>query len=174
MIGSMKGGTTSLAEYLGAHPDVFMATPKELDFFSNHWDCGSELYEQFFDHAGDAVRPRRAASPRYSRAPKYPNVPKRIASLNPDLRLIYILRQPVERIRSMYAHWFAEGHEDRPFEVAVRDRPEYVDASRYTFRSSSISSISTASSCSSSTPSTSGTIASGRSARGIRFHRCRS
>jgi hypothetical protein len=133
VIGSMKGGTTSLAEYLGAHPDVFMATPKELDFFSNYWDCGPELYERCFEAAGDA-QARGEASPRYSRAPKYPDVPSRMASLNPDLRLIYMLREPVERIRSMYAHWCDEGYESRPLDVAVRDRPEYVDSSRYAYQ----------------------------------------
>jgi hypothetical protein len=133
VIGSMKGGTTSLAEYLGAHPEVFMATPKELDFFSNYWDCGPELYERCFEDAG-AAKARGEASPRYSRAPKYPDVPSRMASLNPDLRLIYMLREPIARIRSMYAHWFDEGHEDRPLDVAVRDRPEYVDSARYAYQ----------------------------------------
>ena len=130
VIGSMKGGTTSLAAYLGSHPDVFMATPKELDFFSNHWESGPEFYERFFDDAGDAIA-RGEASPRYSRAPKYSDVPKRMASIDPELRIVYLLRHPIDRIRSMYAHWWHEGHERRSIDVAVRTRSEYVDSSRY-------------------------------------------
>ena len=133
VIGAMKGGTTSLAEYLGAHPDVFMATPKELDFFSNYWECGPAFYERFFEGAGDS-RARGEASPRYSRSPKYPDVPGRMAALIPDVRLVYLLREPVERIRSVYAHWYYEGHEHRPLEVAVRERPEYIDSSRYAYQ----------------------------------------
>ena len=133
VIGSMKCGTTSLAEYLGAHPDVFMATPKELDFFSNHWERGAEWYERFFDAASRA-HARGEASPRYSRSPKYRDVPARMASLIPDLRLIYLLRDPIDRIRSTYAHWYHEGVENRPLEIAVRERPEYVDGSRYAYQ----------------------------------------
>jgi hypothetical protein len=133
VIGCMKGGTTSVAEYLGAHPDVFMATPKELNFFSNHWERGPRWYEGFFEAAGRA-RARGEASPRYSRSPRYGEVPRRMAALIPDVRIVYLLRDPIQRIRSAYAHWYFQGVEHRSLEIAVRDRPEYIDDSRYAFQ----------------------------------------
>jgi hypothetical protein len=54
--------------------------------------------------------------------------------VEPDLRLIYLLRHPIDRIRSMYAHWWHEGHERRSIDVSVRSRNEYVDASRYAYQ----------------------------------------
>src|SRR5438045_1060522 len=101
MIGSMKSGTTSLASYLGAQPDVFMTTPKEPRYFCDprNFQRGVEWYRALFA-GGVAASVRGEASTHYSRAMEYPGVPQRMAHLVPDVQLLYLLRDPIERIVS--------------------------------------------------------------------------
>ena len=101
----MKGGTTSLWSYLQAHPDVFMSAQKELDFFyrGEKWRRGVQWYAaQFRD--GSAAAATGEASPRYTKCHLVPDLPRRIAAVLPDARLVYCLRDPVERLRSHYLH----------------------------------------------------------------------
>ena len=97
VIGAPKGGTTSLHHYLGAHPDVFMSRRKELGLFDREdWRDRVEWYERQFPD-----RPRGYAgesSPAYSMHPTVAGVPERIHELLPDARLIYLVRDPVERL----------------------------------------------------------------------------
>jgi hypothetical protein len=136
VIGAMKAGTSSLYEYLRAHPQVFMSDPKELRFFvagDGNWDRGLDWYERHFDDAGDA-RVRGEASPRYARAPLFAGVPERMASVVPDARLVYLVRHPVERMRSHYQQLVYDGWETRPAERALREYADYLDTSRYAFQ----------------------------------------
>jgi hypothetical protein len=132
VIGAMKAGTTSLYEYLRAHPDVFMATPKELHFFpeSKQWPLGVDWYAAHFaDGAG--AKARGEASPSYSQADQFPGVAARVATVVPDVQLVYLVRDPVQRLRSMYLHELASGRETLPIERAVREKRLYVESSRY-------------------------------------------
>jgi hypothetical protein len=131
VIGAMKGGTTSLYEYLRAHPQVFMTEQKEISFFSGHtWDRGLEWYESLFDRAGAAVA-RGEVSPAYTRYPGVDGVPERIAAALPDVRLVYVVRHPVERLVSHY-RWAAHGYgERRPIDDAVLDHRRYLAVSMY-------------------------------------------
>jgi Sulfotransferase domain len=132
VIGAMKAGTTSLYDYLRAHPQVFMATPKELHFFpeSKQWPLGVDWYAAHFADAGDALA-RGEVSPSYSQADQFPGVATKVAQVVPDARLVYLVREPVARLRSMYLHQVAAGREPLPIERAVRERPMYVESSRY-------------------------------------------
>lgn len=133
VIGAMKTGTSSLASYLRVHPQVFMTTPKEPGFFSMRWDKGVPWYEALFDGAGDAVA-RGEASTNYTKAPVLPHVPERMAQVIPDAKLIYVVRNPVTRIRSQYVHNVANKGERRKIAIAVRDNPDYLDFSRYAYQ----------------------------------------
>lgn len=132
VIGAMKAGTTSLWSYLRTHPDVFMSEEKELHFFveRRNWGRGLGWYEAQFRGAreGEAVG---EASTTYTMFPRYPEVPERIARTLPGVRLVYVVRNPIERIRSHYRDDLLRGRERRPIERAVRDNPNYVDFSRY-------------------------------------------
>jgi Sulfotransferase domain len=132
IVGTMKGGTTSLYHYLRQHPEVFMPEAKELHFFvaEKNLSRGLDWYERNFAGAEGAVAVGEA-SPDYTRYPEHDGVPKRMAEVLPDTRLIYVLRDPVERIRSHYLHDLARGRERRPIEEAVPGNPHYVDPSRY-------------------------------------------
>jgi Sulfotransferase domain len=130
LIGAMKSGTTTLYWYLAQHPDVFMPALKEPNFFNDHWHRGVGWYERLFAGAGAAVA-RGEASVRYTSFPNDPECPSRIAAVVPDVRLLFLAREPVDRIRSHYLHEVAALRERRPLERAVRENPIYLDRSRY-------------------------------------------
>ena len=132
IIGTMKGGTTSLYHYLRAHPQVFMTETKELHYFvaEKNLSRGLGWYERNFAAAGDALAVGEA-SPDYTKFPIHPGVPKRMAETVPDARLLYVIRNPVERIRSHYLHDVARGRERRPIAEAVPGNMHYLAPSRY-------------------------------------------
>jgi sulfotransferase family protein len=132
VIGAMKAGTTSLYHYLAAHPEIFMASVKELDFFvaGANWRRGLSWYARQFDTAGDATVAGEASTA-YTKDPIVPGVPGRIAAVLPSCRFVYVVRDPIDRIRSHYEHRVAIGTERAPIERAVLDDPVYVTCSRY-------------------------------------------
>ena len=77
IIGTMKGGTTSLYHYLGQHPEVFMTATKELHYFvaEKNLTRGASWYESNFRDAG-AARAVGEASPDYTKYPLYRGVPR--------------------------------------------------------------------------------------------------
>ncbi len=141
VIGAMKAGTTALHDLLAAHRDVSMSRPKELNFFygdpapsgcadwhRGNWHRGAAWYAAHFD-AHAAVRGE--SSPGYT-SPDHPEVAQRMASLLPGARLIYLVRDPVERAISQYLHHRREGTECRDLAEAVLDhRSQYVARGRY-------------------------------------------
>lgn len=135
VIGAMKGGSTSLYHYLRDHDEVFMAKVKELDFFTGeaNWSRGLSWYEHHFS-GSDGALARGEASTAYTKYPHYRGVPERMASVVPDVRLVYVVRHPIERIRSHYQHRVALGAEQAPADVAVLENPIYVDYSRYSLQ----------------------------------------
>jgi Sulfotransferase family len=141
IIGAMKAGTTSLADYLRDHPDVYLPKMKELNFFVDqvtdpedirvhNWHRGVEWYaRQFRD--GTGTRMRGEASPNYTKMKAVPGTAARMASIIPEARLIYLVRDPVERIASHHRHLVAAGRERRPLGEAVATSPRYLDPSMY-------------------------------------------
>jgi len=132
VIGAMKAGTTSLFHYLRNHDQIFMSKIKELDFFvaESNWGRGLDWYRHQFSGAGDA-RARGEASTLYTKYPQYDGVPARIAGVLPDVRLIYVVRDPIVRMRSHYQHRVKTGAETAPPEVALLEDPTYLACSRY-------------------------------------------
>lgn len=99
----MKCGTSSLHEYLNRHPDIHMSVEKEINYFVGHnSDRSLDWYKAHFDGT-KAVRGE--SSQNYSKAHLeiYRDAPKRIHALVPDLRMIYLVRDPIERYRSHIA-----------------------------------------------------------------------
>lgn len=132
VIGAMKAGTTSLHRYLREHPQVFMPEEKELHFFvaEKRWGRGRNWYEAQFAAAGDAIAVGEA-SPNYTKYPVFPGVPERIAKLLPDVRLIYLVRHPVDRFRSGYLDEVRRGRQRNPIESTLASNPGYLAASKY-------------------------------------------
>lgn len=132
IVGAMKAGTTAVYDALRRHPDVFMPELKEVEFFAAErtWGRGVEWYASLFAE-GHGARAVGEASTIYTKHPHFAGVPERIASVIPDVRLVYLVRDPIERIRSHYLHNVAHGRESRSLAVAVREDPIYVLTSRY-------------------------------------------
>lgn len=132
IIGAMKSGSTSLYNSLREHPRVYMTSYKEPEFFvaEKTWSRGIGWYERLFADAGDALAVGEASTA-YSKFMEFPGVPARIHGVIPDVRLVYILRQPIERIRSMYEHMVLTGRERRPIDEAVAEESLYVGPSLY-------------------------------------------
>lgn len=135
IIGAMKAGTTSLFRYLATNPEVVGSTLKEPNFFvsDEHFAKGLPWYEALFEGDGPHAM---EASTNYSKRHRYPGVPERMSGVVPDAKLIYVLRDPVERVLSHYVHNYANGRENRTFADAIRDDQHsgYVDTSRYHYQ----------------------------------------
>lgn len=133
VIGAMKCGTTSLYYYLGEHPEIGMSRRKETDFFLDdhgNWERGRDWYAQQFP---EDVPARGECSPNYTKRHLFDGVPERIASVCPDVKLIYLVRDPIERAISHYWGSCQQGRGERSFETAVADvaHSNYVLTSRY-------------------------------------------
>lgn len=127
VIGAQKSGTTSLYHYLTEHPDVFLPTVKEINFFSNdeefkkgpEWFLDTWFSELPRDKVGGEVSSKYYASK---------DACQRIHDLNPDAKLIAILRNPVDRAYSHYRMAVKHARvEDNTFEEHV---DKLIDKSR--------------------------------------------
>lgn len=132
VIGAGKAGTTSLWAYLRDHPEIFMSERKELDFFTteHNWDQGLAWYEAHFEGA-DGARAVGEVSGNYANWPEYDGVPARMAGVVPNAQLAYVIRHPIERMVSAYLYLTSRGEETRPMAEAFRERPLYLNVSRY-------------------------------------------
>jgi Sulfotransferase domain len=133
VIGAQKSGTTSLYEYLRSHPQVFMPDIKELDFFTPgiNWERGFSWYQRLFADAGDGISAIGEASTSYTKYPRYSGSAELIAQYLPHARLIYVVRDPISRLRSHYVHNIAFGTETAPLAQAVETNPDYINFSKY-------------------------------------------
>lgn len=138
LVGAMKSGTTSLAGQLGGHPEIFMSTPKEPRFFDENWERGLDWYRALF--AGADAPVVAEASTTYTMHPHRPHVGQRIAAtLDPAaLRLLYIVRHPLDRIISHYQHEWYEGRITTSLDRAVDAHPILLDYSRYEMQTAEI------------------------------------
>lgn len=115
IVGAVRAGTTSLARYIGAHPEVFLAPRKELHFFDVHYERGTQWYqEQFAGVSGETAVGEATATYLYD-----PRAIPRMAALLPEINLIAILRNPIDRAYSHYWLRRARGKEAREFEEVV-------------------------------------------------------
>ena len=118
----MKCASTSLHHYLDLHPEISMSRERGLNFFLEeyNWGRGVDWYASQFRGSAPI---RGDTSPRYSNFPINAGAPQRMHGVIPDAKLIYIVRDPVERILSHYTHYVAHRREDRSLERALADRP---------------------------------------------------
>lgn len=104
IVGTMKGGTTVLYDFICEHPDVSAATQKEIHYFSLNYMEGADWYHQHFSpkQPGKIIG---EASPTYFDMAVNPTIPKAIKNDYPDVKIILIVRDPVERAISHYNHF---------------------------------------------------------------------
>jgi hypothetical protein len=117
ILGAQRAGSSSLFAYVCAHPGVAEPSHKEIHFFDNNWFRGLPWYRRHFPpRAGLRGRITGEASPYYL---FHPAVPGRVAATFPDVRLLAILRDPVERAYSSYQLSRRQGYETLEFEEAL-------------------------------------------------------
>lgn len=129
IVGAPKAGTTSLYYYLAKHPDVFMSSPKEVNFFSHEEIKSQNLYYQAF-----YVETLREYEKLFQRADGkiaigeasvsylfYKNVPSKIKSLLPAVKIIILLRNPIERAFSHYLMDYRMGLVHRSLEEIIQN-----------------------------------------------------
>ena len=115
-----------------------MPAHKEPNFFvaEYNWDRGLAWYKRLFQ-LGNSAQAVGEASPRYTMYPIHTGVPQRIASTLSQPKLIYLVRDPIERMVSHYLHLVAKGTIRESFEETVRNDPWYLTTSRYGLQLSS-------------------------------------
>ncbi|CAN5845011.1 hypothetical protein BH23ACT4_BH23ACT4_15420 [soil metagenome] len=123
IIGGIRCGTTSMIEYLGDHPSVGIPPvgKKELHFFDRHFDRGANWYRSWFPLKGSSRGTSGESSPTYLMEP---GVPERVAGLLPDVRLIVMLRDPVERAASHFSLRRGKGSEPKSTLAATLEDEE--------------------------------------------------
>lgn len=127
VIGAMKCATSSICSYLENHPDVFFLRRSEPDFFSKdqNWEKGVGDYEQLFDGAERFIAVGEGSNS-YSNVAVYPETPARIRSIIPNVKLVYSVRHPIERIVSAWAQIRVQSPDliSHDLNKAVRSDPE--------------------------------------------------
>lgn len=139
VIGAEKSGTTWLYNKLRQHPEVYLPLTKECHFFNslnsnltgneNYNNLGWDWYRRFFEDIPEQVKAAGEVTPMYICDP---DASRRIARDLPDVKLIYILRNPVTRAYSHY--WMArrKGNVEKSFEKIVTEKdPRFIERGKY-------------------------------------------
>lgn len=131
IVGGQRCGTNSLYEYLVGHPNVAPAFPdQEVHFFDVNFHRGLNWYRGHFPTRATAKAARLTSgsglitgesSPYYM---FHPVAPERIAQTLPDVKLLVLLRNPVDRAYSHYHHELARGYETLSFEEAIEQEAD--------------------------------------------------
>jgi len=132
IIGAMKCGTSTLHEQLALRSGFFMSRPKEPDFFSDDpiFARGPDWYASLFAGAApDQVCGE--SSTHYTKLPEFPAAAERMQALLPKAKLVYVMREPVERVVSQYLHEWSTREVAGSLEEAVRAHERFVAYSCY-------------------------------------------
>lgn len=130
-IGAPRCGTTWLHKQLKEHPEVFVPRKKEINYFDQNYEKGISWYEAFFDNSL-GKKAIGEFSPDYI---SVENVPARIKKDLGNVRLILMLRNPVERAYSHYWNMITrrelEIDPDTPFHVLADMEPRVIKQGFY-------------------------------------------
>jgi len=130
IVGAPKAGTTSLYHYLEAHPQIFMSSVKEPNYFSYQSSLNQNLYykerginnfEEYislFEKAGN----KKAIGEASVSYLFYPEAAINIKNAFPKSRIIIMLRNPVERAISHYNMDYKLGYVDLTFENVIKKK----------------------------------------------------
>jgi hypothetical protein len=130
IIGAARSGTTSLYQYLTEHPSIIPGVGKEIYFFDKKFKKGINWYKSFFPTKFSMAITKNKqqtkcitgeATPRYLH---YPHAPKRIFQLLPKIKLIVLLRNPIDRAYSHYQMEVSSGNEELSFEESIKKEEE--------------------------------------------------
>ena len=132
IISAMKAATSTLHEQLALQPGIFMSTPKEPNFFSDdaQFARGHDWYANLFA-AADPHGLCGESSTHYTKLPTYPATVARLKEYAPGAKLIYIMRNPIDRLLSHYIHEWTQRVISEPPGQALVSHPEMTAYSQY-------------------------------------------
>jgi len=127
VIGAMKAGSTTLHQYIINHPNVVPAAIKEVHYFDYYYGSNS-WYRSNFPKKVEMQKNgitflTGEATPQYI---FHPLAPKRVFDLIPNVKLIAVLRNPIDRAFSHYNHNVRNGNESLTFEDAIFQRDKQL------------------------------------------------
>lgn len=133
IIGAMKSGTSQLFNLLSQHPEIYPSRIKEPQFFSNDdvWTKGLDWYLSLYDVSLDQNKVTLEASTNYTKLPFYPHTVSRMIKSGLNFKFIYILRNPIERIESHYAHGRTRNWGTTKKSLSKYVDPQLVSVSNY-------------------------------------------
>ena len=138
IVGAPKAGTTSLYHYLNEHPEIEMSSQKEPNFFSHealrnqkiYYDKNRintlKKYHRLFERTDVNLIGEASVSYLF-----YEDVPKKIITYNPDVKIIIMLRNPIDRAFSHYLMDFRLGLVSESFETIIRKQSEHKNANLF-------------------------------------------
>lgn len=137
IIGAQKSGTSALASHLKKQPDVLFSSRKEVFYFNNHrhfWpprkrtsQTNYDWYHQHFDWSQKSHRVGEA-TPMYLNHPK---VPQRMRQYNPEMKIIAVLRNPVDRLISAWNMYRSKGQTHLDFNAWCEANPKTLVSGFY-------------------------------------------
>jgi hypothetical protein len=132
IIGAMKSATSTLHEQLARQPGISMCDPKEPNFFGDdaNYAKGLSWYAGLFS-AGPAGALLGEASTHYTKFPTYPHVVARMHEQLPNVRLVYVMRHPIDRLISHYIHEWSMRSIDCEIDEAIARYPEMIAYGQY-------------------------------------------
>lgn len=134
IIGAAKCGTTTLASMLSQHESINFCRRKEPYFFTNPKIYGNSLknYHQLYDPKPGQLMGEASTS--YTFMPEFLDTHEKLYEYNPELKLIYIIRDPIKRVQSHYMHNLMTGRATELPQVEVREDPAYINRTRYFYQ----------------------------------------
>jgi len=133
IIGSQKCGTSTLFDILNAHPKLIGCSEKEPDFFSDSpdWEENLNDYEALFPASGKGCLSFEGSTS-YTFYPfNNLDIWESIYKYNPNMKFIYLVRRPVDRIISSYMHNYERGYTSSSLSDALIKERFYIDTTRY-------------------------------------------
>jgi hypothetical protein len=128
IVGTQKGGTATLYRYLCRHSQISPAIRKEVHYFDLNYDRGIDWYKAFFPYTRELQKKEAItgeASPLYMYLKEVPN---RIKKDLPEVKLIVLLRNPIDRAISHFEFYRAKG-------IEHRSQEEYLNEFNYSINS---------------------------------------
>lgn len=128
-IGAQRAGTTWLSQILKSHTDIFVSEPKELQFFNAHYDKGIQWYETHFEPATEPARGE--LTPDYLH---HKSALERISQHYPGIKIIVILRQPLDRTISAWQLYREARFQNLTLRDSCKKAPYLITQSLYSDR----------------------------------------
>jgi len=131
IVGAAKSGTTALMHYLAQHPDICSQIKQEMLYFGNEEEYAKEYATAYRRYFGVQAEQYQVLLAKHATLMYWPAAVQRLYEHNPEVQIVVILRNPVERAYSAYWQNRWRGVERRTFEEALAqeeaEMAEYVE-----------------------------------------------